>query len=142
MRRCSFRSFLFSFALLGAAACGGSEQAQSRTVTVDGAQYELVAEAAGDLSPEEVESLLARAVLVRASTIESQVEVPPLVIEVVPYDSAAPRLSVVAFTAEGNTEQTEAPEDEERSSTTRANFVSRAEIKGATDPDVDPAQPY
>lgn len=140
MRRCSFRSFLLSVALLASAACGGVGDVQTRTVTVDGAQYELIAYPGSELSAEEVQSLLARAIVGPTDELAEALDLAALSIEVVPHDASAAPLSVVAFTAEQNEEKAEEPEEESR--THRSHFVSRGDVKGATDPDVDPAQPY
>ncbi len=142
MRRCSFRSLLLTVALLGAAACGGPEQVQSRTVTIDGAQYELVAQFGPELSPDEVQRLLDRAVVAQAEAIAEAVH-PLLTIDVVPHDTRdATHFAVVAFAAEADPEEVEEPEEHGDKSETRAHFVRRGDIKGATDPDVDPALPY
>ena len=122
-------------------ACGGPDQTASRTVEVGGNRYELVAAFPTDVDRGEVDRLLSRVVLVRHAgpqpIVHSLIE-----IDVIAHDEESERLyAAVASTGDGETAD-EAPPPSLQPLTEREPPIAVGEIKGATDPDVDPALPY
>ena len=150
MRMFSIGPALLSLALL-ASACGGPDRAQSTTLTVDDVRYELVAVYGEDVDHERVTALLARATAERVledrgASIDDPGE--GIVLELVPLDTSPteqPPTVAIHFsapTAEPPKEKTsETPADETEGEAIHAAFSRPGSIKGATDPDVDPARP-
>lgn len=119
-------------------ACGGPDQTASRTVEVGGNRYELVASFPTDVDQGEVDRLLSRVVLVHRAqpqpVVRSLIE-----IDVIAHDEKAQKLFAAVPGVSGESDEdvpdiiplTEEPPP-----------IRPTEIKGATDPDVDPASPY